>query len=462
MNNVEEFTFANIINTDYYNPERSKIINDNLNRWKKSFNYAKELKINMEVAKNKLAEIKDKATYNLEKLIFDFSKKFTNQGGEVYFAQNEKDVYDIISRLIKNNEIEKFAISKSNIVDELEIREYFEKKSIPFINTNIGDYITKLNNKKSNHLVSSAINLNLEDIHNLDIPNIEDITTLEDTIKIISNNIDEEIRNNVNCTISGANMLIAETGSILLVENEGNILKSKAYTKNHIVIAGIDKMIQNLNDIDLILPMLSIYGTGESSNTFSSIISSPTKISNTETQNLILILVNNNRTELLKDKKLRKTFRCIGCGACANVCPIYKQFGGEKYDNAYPAPIGCIKMPYLGGYKKYKHLLNVTSLCGECSNICPVNININDLFINARHSLVEREINSIEYEKIYERFYRKTIKRRSMNGVNHKIKQWRLERILAKRWGMYRKLPHFAKNSFSKQYTELHNQNDKS
>lgn len=459
--NVEEFTFANMINTDYYNPERSKIINDNLNRWEKSFNYAKDLNINLRIAKDKLAEIKDKATYNLEKLIFDFSEKFTNQGGEIYFAQNEKDVYEIISRLIKSYKIEKFAISKSNIVDELELREYFDKKSIPYVNTNIGDYLTRLNKKNSSHLVSSAIDLNLEDIHNLNIPNIKDITSLEETINIISNNINNEIKQNVNCTLSGANMLISETGSILLVENEGNIIKSKSYTKNHIVIAGIDKMIQNLNDLDLLLPMLSIYGSGEPLNTFSSIISSPTKISNTETQNLILILVNNNRTELLKDKKLREVFRCIGCGACANVCPIYRQFGGNKYDNAYPSPIGCIKMPYIGGYKKYKHLLNVTSLCGKCTDICPVNIDLNNLFINARHNLVEREINSIEYEKIYERFYRKTIKRRSMNGANYKIKQWRLERILAKRWGMYRKLPHFAKSSFSKQYTELHNKSEK-
>ncbi|MGI6717728.1 MAG: LUD domain-containing protein [Bacteroidales bacterium] len=459
--NVEEFTFANMINTDYYNPERSKIINDNLNRWEKSFNYAKDLNINLRIAKDKLAEIKDKATYNLEKLIFDFSEKFTNQGGEIYFAQNEKDVYEIISRLIKSYKIEKFAISKSNIVDELELREYFDKKSIPYVNTNIGDYLTRLNKKNSSHLVSSAIDLNLEDIHNLNIPNIKDITSLEETINIISNNINNEIKQNVNCTLSGANMLISETGSILLVENEGNIIKSKSYTKNHIVIAGIDKMIQNLNDLDLLLPMLSIYGSGEPLNTFSSIISSPTKISNTETQNLILILVNNNRTELLKDKKLREVFRCIGCGACTNVCPIYRQFGGNKYDNAYPSPIGCIKMPYIGGYKKYKHLLNVTSLCGKCTDICPVNIDLNNLFINARHNLVEREINSIEYEKIYERFYRKTIKRRSMNGANYKIKQWRLERILAKRWGMYRKLPHFAKSSFSKQYTELHNKSEK-
>lgn len=459
--NVEEFTFANMINTDYYNPERSKIINDNLNRWEKSFNYAKDLNINLRIAKDKLAEIKDKATYNLEKLIFDFSEKFTNQGGEIYFAQNEKDVYEIISRLIKSYKIEKFAISKSNIVDELELREYFDKKSIPYVNTNIGDYLTRLNKKNSSHLVSSAIDLNLEDIHNLNIPNIKDITSLEETINIISNNINNEIKQNVNCTLSGANMLISETGSILLVENEGNIIKSKSHTKNHIVIAGIDKMIQNLNDLDLLLPMLSIYGSGEPLNTFSSIISSPTKISNTETQNLILILVNNNRTELLKDKKLREVFRCIGCGACANVCPIYRQFGGNKYDNAYPSPIGCIKMPYIGGYKKYKHLLNVTSLCGKCTDICPVNIDLNNLFINARHNLVEREINSIEYEKIYERFYRKTIKRRSMNGANYKIKQWRLERILAKRWGMYRKLPHFAKSSFSKQYTELHNKSEK-
>ena len=447
---METKTFTDYSEVGNLQIEVNKSITNNLKRWEKGKNYAVSQFTDINMAKAKLVSVREKTLYNLNGIISKFEKNFLENNGKLFIVPSTKEVSEVISRIIKDENIDKVLLSKSSTLEEIDIQEILNKKVSEITYTNIGEHIEKLVKSKSSHIVSSTLEYNIEEI--LDIVNekypIEDKTlTHEKIAQLISDAIKKKIPE-ADAVISGANAVIADTGSLVVLENEGDVLKSSAFSKTHIIIAGIDALFGQAKDMDILFPMLSSFSVGQKMFTYGTLIS-PSK-----ERNLYVILYNNNRTEFLKNNNLRATLRCVKCGACSNVCPVYKKVGGYAYDNAYPGPYGIIASPYMESMKNYKHLPYTTVLCGKCTEICPVNIDIHNNIIKVRNEIVKKDINAKTDISIFDTLYSKTIKRRKMNGFSHTIKVFKYKRMVRKLWGQQRELPVFARASFSKQFSD--------
>jgi len=185
--------------------------------------------------------------------------------------------------------------------------------------------------------------------------------------------------------ISGANFLIADVGAVHLLENEGNGRLSTACPPVHIVLAGIEKVLPRLADLELFLPLLATSGTGQQLTVYNSLIRGARRSGELDgPSKMYVILLDNGRTNLYKDPEFREALRCIRCGACLNACPVYKAVGGHAYHTAYPGPIGAVITPHLRPLEEWNHLAFASSLCGACSDVCPVNIPLHHLLLKNR------------------------------------------------------------------------------
>jgi L-lactate dehydrogenase complex protein LldF len=253
--------------------------------------------------------------------------------------------------------------------------------------------------------------------------------------------------------VTGANFLIADTGSIAITENEGNARLTTTFPKIHIAIVGIEKIIPSIADLDLFWPMLSTHGTGQNLTVYNSILSGPKKVGETDgPEEMYVILLDNGRTELLAQKEQRQGLYCIRCGACLNGCPIYKNIGGHAYDTTYSGPIGSIITPHLQGMKEFKHLSAASSLCGKCSEVCPVKIDIHKMLLLNRRDAANQDLNG-KAEGWGWYFWKKGMLKRSwMDMFNGKLKNLIMKKFFTKTWGENRVLPHVENESFSTQY----------
>ena len=189
--------------------------------------------------------------------------------------------------------------------------------------------------------------------------------------------------------ITGANFIISDIGAIAVTENEGNGRLKMAWPKTHIAIVGIEKVISSLTDLALMWPLLATYGTGQKVTVYNSIISGPKQPGETDgPEEMYVILLDNNRSNILANPKQRESLYCIRCGACLNACPVYKNIGGHSYGATYSGPIGSVITPHLQGMDEYKHLSFASSLCGNCTEVCAVKINLHELLLVNRNESV--------------------------------------------------------------------------
>lgn len=255
--------------------------------------------------------------------------------------------------------------------------------------------------------------------------------------------------------ITGANFLISDIGAVGLTENEGNGVMSMSFPKVHIAIAGIEKLIPSIEDLDLFWPLLSSHGTGQNITVYNSIISGPKQNDEIDgPEEMYVILLDNNRTELLKKEKQRKALSCIRCGACLNNCPVYKNIGGHAYNTTYSGPIGSVISPYINGMEDFKHLSFASSLCGKCTENCPVKIPLHQLLLyNRNDSTKESKIKFSE--KLMMFGWKKVMLNRSlMDMFGGKFKNAFIKTFFKKTWGPRRELPEIQPKSFRKLWRE--------
>ena len=196
--------------------------------------------------------------------------------------------------------------------------------------------------------------------------------------------------------VTGANFIISDIGGIAVTENEGNARLSCAFPKTHIVIVGIEKMIPSLTDLGLFWPLLSTFGTGQKITVYNTIVTGPRQENETDgPEEMYVILLDNGRTNILQNPKQRESLYCIRCGACLNACPVYKNIGGHAYGATYSGPIGSVITPHLQGMDEFKHLSYASSLCGNCTEVCAVKINLHELLLENRHESVEEGLDNI-------------------------------------------------------------------
>jgi L-lactate dehydrogenase complex protein LldF len=343
------------------------------------------------------------------------------------------------------------------VTEEIHLNTYLESIGVESVETDLGEYIQQLDGEAPYHIVTPAMHKSKEDVAKLFAEKLgTDINSTPEQLTLVARKNLREKYVNAEIGITGANFILSDIGGIALTENEGNARLSASMPKTHIVIVGIEKVIPSINDLGLFWPLLSTYGTGQQVTVYNSIITGPKQADEVDgPEEMYVILLDNGRTDLLANDKSREALYCIRCGACLNTCPIYKNIGGHAYETTYSGPIGSVITPHLRGMHDYKHLSYASSLCGSCTDVCPVRINLHELLLeNRRESVVAGESDFAE-KFAWKIWKQASLNRRLMNQGTAAIKGWMANKMI-KGWSQQRAPLVFPKKTFNQLWKEVH------
>ncbi len=338
------------------------------------------------------AAIKNEALARLPDLLEQFEKNFLAAGGKVFWAETASDAASYVKSLAQKHLVKRVVKSKSMTTEEIHLNENLEKIGVEVWESDLGELIVQLNNEKPYHIVTPAMHKSKEEISRLFHDKLKaPLTNNAEELTMIARRHLREVYLTSGIGITGANFLIADPGAIVVTENEGNARLSMACPPVHVVIAGIEKMLPRLADLSLFLPLLATSGTGQEITSYNSIVFGPRHFNESDgPTEMHVILLDNGRSELYQQEKFREILRCIRCGACLNACPVFHTIGGHSYNTAYQGPIGSVITPHFNGFAKFQHLAAASSLCGACSDVCPVHIDIHHLLLENRYEAVHR------------------------------------------------------------------------
>ena len=406
-----------------------------------------------ELSKNRKWE----AIEHLDLHLTQFENQITKRGAKVFWAEDSEQALSFIGEICKGKSCTSLVKSKSMVTEEIHLNAYLESIGVESVETDLGEYIQQLDGEAPYHIVTPAMHKSKEDVAKLFAEKLgTDINMTPEELTLVARKNLREKYTQAEIGVTGANFIISDVGAIAVTENEGNARLSAAWPKTHIVIVGIEKVIPSINDLGLFWPLLSTFGTGQQVTVYNSIISGPKKEDETDgPEEMYVILLDNGRTELLANAKSREALYCIRCGACLNACPVYKNIGGHAYETTYSGPIGSVITPHLRGMHDYKHLSYASSLCGNCTEVCPVKINLHELLLdNRREAVIEGE--SSFAEKFAWKMWKNTsMSRMLMNQGNATIKNWVINKMF-KGWSDKRSPLEFPKKTFNQLWKEQH------
>ena len=407
-----------------------------------------------EIAKNKKWE----AIEHLDQYLLEFEEKITARGAKVLWAETAAEALAQIGAICKEKQCKTLVKSKSMVTEEIHLNQYLEENGIESVETDLGEYIQQLDGEAPYHIVTPAMHKSKEDVARLFADKLgvpgglsPEELTLVARQKLREKYVQAEIG------VTGANFILPDIGAIAITENEGNGRLSCAWPKTHIVIVGIEKVIPSVHDLALFWPLLSTYGTGQRVTVYNTIIAGPRQANETDgPEDMIVILLDNGRTNLLANKTAREALYCIRCGACLNACPVYKNIGGHAYDTTYSGPIGKVITPYLKGLDEYKHLSYASSLCGNCTEVCPVRINLHELLLDNRHEAVVQGNSSLAERIAWKVWKTASLNRSLMNAGNGKMKNWVVNKVF-QGWTAHRSELDFSAKTFNELWKETNN-----
>lgn len=326
----------------------------------------------------------------LPDLLVQLETQLTANGIHVHWAETPDEANALIHGLIAARKGRLAVKGKSMVSEEIELNAYLEARGVTAIESDMGEYIVQLAGEKPSHIIMPAIHKTKADIaalfhqHIPHAPYTEDVDAL---IQLGRHALREHYRQ-ADVGISGVNFAVAETGTLCLVENEGNGRMCTTLPDLHIAITGIEKVVEKLTDIVPLYAILPRSATGQAITTYFNLISAPRQPDEKDgPREVHLVLLDNGRSQAYADEQLRQTLQCIRCGACMNHCPVYRRIGGHTYGTVYPGPIGEIISPHMLGLEATRDLPTASTLCGACSEVCPVNIPIPDLLIRLRQEV---------------------------------------------------------------------------
>ncbi len=404
-----------------------------------------------ELAKNKKWE----AIEHLDLYLTQFEDQITKRGAKVFWAEDSEQALNFIGELCKEKQCKSVVKSKSMVTEEIHLNDYLTSIGVESVETDLGEYIQQMDGEAPYHIVTPAMHKSKEDVAQLFNKHLgTDISLTPEQLTLVArkNLRDKYVQAEIG--ITGANFILSDIGGIALTENEGNARLSVAWPKTHVVIVGIEKTIPSMNDLGLFWPLLATYGTGQQITVYNSIITGPRQPGEVDgPEEMYVILLDNGRTDLLSNAKAREALYCIRCGACLNACPVYKNIGGHAYDTTYSGPIGSVITPHLRGMHDYKHLSYASSLCGNCTDVCPVKINIHELLLeNRRESVVAGESDFAE-KFAWKMWKNASLSRMLMNQGNATIKNWVFNKMF-KGWSNQRAPLEFPKKTFNQLWIE--------
>jgi L-lactate dehydrogenase complex protein LldF len=408
---------------------------------------------NIENARRYAAKQKEICINNLEQQLITFESRFTARGGRVVWAHDAKEAVNAIVRILKTHGVKNVVKSKSMITEELELNAVLQGNGMNVLETDLGEYIVQLDNDRPYHIITPVMHKSKKDIAELFHKKfgLKPDSTAEEITAYVREKLREKFIQ-ADAGITGANFLIADTGSVLLTENEGNGMMSVSWPRIHIAIAGIEKVIPSIKDLQVFLPLLATMGTGQKITVYNSIISGSVRAGEGDgPREMFVVILDNGRTNLLQKPEQRAALRCIKCGACLNYCPVYKNIGGHAYGTTYSGPIGSIITPHLKGME-YKHLSFASSLCGKCTEVCPVKIPIHKILLLNRRDAVQQGHRTIQEKRVMTGYKKVMSRRRMLNGFSSGMKNLGLNLFFKKSWGSRRALPHFNGPSFNQEW----------
>ena len=328
--------------------------------------------------------------YNLGKLpelLIRLEDNLTRNGIQVHWAETPEEANAIILGLCHQHAAKLMIKGKSMVSEEIELNHAAEAAGIGALESDMGEYIVQLAGEKPSHIIMPAIHKTKEEIAKLfheKVPGV-DYTDNVDALIQIGRKVLRQKFLEADIGLSGVNFAVADTGTLCLVENEGNGRMCTTAPPVHIAITGIEKIVEKLEHIPPLLSLLTRSATGQNISTYFNMISSPRKAGEKDgPEEVHLVLLDNGRSQAYSDEQLRKTLQCIRCGACMNHCPVYTRIGGHAYGTTYPGPIGKIISPHMLGLEATKTMATASSLCGACGEVCPVKIPIPELLMRLR------------------------------------------------------------------------------
>ncbi|MFB6465679.1 LutB/LldF family L-lactate oxidation iron-sulfur protein [Cytobacillus sp. Hz8] len=338
-------------------------------------------------------EIRQHVLQNLDYYLLQLSENVAKRGGHVFFAQTAEEARDYIRQVIEKKEAKKVVKSKSMVTEEIQLNDCLENVGCKVIETDLGEFILQLDNHdRPSHIIAPAIHKNKEQVRDI----------FKEKLGYKNSEKPEELTAHARKTlrkeyltadvgITGCNFAIAETGSITLVTNEGNADLSTALPKTHIAVMGMERIVPTFEELDVLISLLTRSAVGQKLSSYVTVLTGPREKEDVDgPEEFHLVIVDNGRSEIL-GSEFQPILQCIRCAACVNVCPVYRHIGGHAYDSVYSGPIGAVLSPLLFGYEKYKELPYASTLCGACTEACPVKIPLHQLLHKHRQVIVEQE-----------------------------------------------------------------------
>jgi L-lactate dehydrogenase complex protein LldF len=346
--------------------------------------------------------IKDEVLLHLDRYLETFVANAESRGAVVHWSSDAAEANAVICKLALDRGARTIVKSKSMTTEETHLNDALEAAGMQVVETDLGEYIIQLAHETPSHIIAPAIHKTKGQIaelftSKLGMPPTDDVAQLTSTARATLR--DRFAAADVG--ISGVNFGIAESGTIVIVENEGNIRLTTSLPRVHVAVMGIEKVIPRFADLDVFLKLLPRSGTGQRLTTYQSFITGTKRNAHDEgPEELHIVILDNGRSRMLAHPVTRQSLACIRCGACLNACPVYQQVGGHAYGSVYPGPIGAVITPQLMGIEKTAQLPYASSLCGACREVCPVKIDIPQLLLHLRSEIATSSTNGSAAERL--------------------------------------------------------------
>lgn len=435
--------------------EHRRKVNFNIGKYNAAVPLGKAQFTDVHLARERAKNIKWRAIEKLDEYLEQFETMLTKRGGKVIWAEDGKQAVEEVLKIAKAKKCKTIVKSKSMVTEEIHLNDHLEEHGIESVETDLGEYIQQLDGEPPYHIVTPAMHKSREDIAKLFAEKLHVAPNLSaEQLTLVAREKLREKYVQAEIGITGANFILADIGGVAVSENEGNARLSNAFPKTHIVITGIEKVIPSMNDLGLFWPLLATYGTGQWITSYNTIISGPRQQGEADgPDEMYVILLDNGRTNILANERTRESLYCIRCGACLNACPVYKNIGGHAYETTYSGPIGAVITPQLKDMGEWKHLSYASSLCGNCTEVCAVKINLHEILLENRHDAVTHGDVTWGEKVAWKVWKQASLHRGMMNMGNQKLKNWMVNKVF-KGWTTNRADLNFAGKTFNEMWKE--------
>ena len=410
-----------------------------------------------EAARQAAAETKWEAVNHLDKYLEQFVAKIEARGTKVHWASTGAQAREIILQIVREKNAQVIIKSKAMTSEEIHLNDALNHAGLEVVESDLGEFIVQLRHETPYHIVFPSMHLTRGEIKELFQRELGDAPS--DDPEALTMIARRALRNKyltADIGFTGANFAIAETGMISITENEGNARLTAALPRTMVSLLGIEKILPRLEDLALFLPMLATAGTGQQLTGYNTLYGGPRQSGEQDgPEEFHVILLDNHRTELLADAEQRDALHCIRCGACLNACPIFRNVGGHTYGTTYSGPIGSVITPHLRGLQDWKHLSAASSLCGGCTEACPVKIDLHHHLLHNRRNAAKEQPEFLE-QTAY-KIFGCLANRPALWAIAKKLGRFGqpLQNLVkgtaldpAKAWTQTRDLPPLAKESF--------------